>query len=314
MTASFPELIALYLASLQARRSSAGHVQERRRVLERFAEHVAREGVSDPRGVNEAHVASFVRALASEVSVRTGRPLAAGTRAAQVCALKRFFEHLERRGLLLVNPARDVPLPRRSRLPRALGQAQVRRLLEAPSDEAPLGQRARALLELLYGTGLRLMECVRLDLVDLDLDTGTLLVRDGKGKKDRYVPIPGRARAALETYLRTGRGALTERHDDGALFVARHGRRLSAMSVRVLVKSWGRKVGVKVTTHVLRHSYATHLLQGGADVRHVQRLLGHKDLATTALYTKVDTRALAEVLRRCHPRERPRKGDKGRAR
>jgi site-specific recombinase XerD len=184
--------------------------------------------------------------------------------------------------------------------------AQVRRVLEAPSEASALGLRDRALLELLYGTGLRLMECVRIDLADLDLAQGTLLVRSGKGRKDRYVPVPARAREALARYLREARLALTERCDDGALFVARFGRRLGAMSVRALVRRYGRKVGVKVSTHVLRHSCATHLVAGGADVRHVQKLLGHKRLATTALYTKVDTSALLDMLRRRHPREKKR--------
>jgi len=203
-----------------------------------------------------------------------------------------------------VNPAKDVPLPARRRLPRAIGQGDVRRLLDAPSTGTLVGQRDRAVLELLYGTGLRLTECVRLDLADVDLTGGTVLVRNGKGRKDRFVPVTGRARAAIETYLREARPGLTEREDDRSLFVSRHGTRLGGMSIRAMVRRYGLSVGVKLSTHVLRHSYATHLLQGGADVRHVQELLGHKDVSTTALYTKVDTSTLAKVLRRCHPRER----------
>ena len=210
----------------------------------------------------------------------------------------------EERRLVFQSPARGVPLPVRTRLPRAIGEADVARLLQAPNASTPLGQRDRALLELLYGSGLRLMECVRLDLVDLDLKEATLLVRNGKGKKDRYVPVTGRARAALQAYLQQARPLLAERWDDGSLFLSRYGRRLGPMSVRTTVKRCGAKVGVKLSTHVLRHSYATHLLKGGADVRHVQKLLGHKDISTTTLYTKVDTTSLGGMLRRCHPRER----------
>ena len=233
-----------------------------------------------------------------------GRRLSPNTRSGYVSSVRSFFAFLEARHLLLVNPAKGVPLPARRRLPRAIGQGDVRRLLEAPSAGTIVGQRDRAVLELLYGTGLRLMECVRLDLADVDLARGTVLVRNGKGRKDRFVPITGRARAAIETYLREARPALTEREDDRSLFVSRHGTRLGGMSIRAMVRRYGLSVGVKLSTHVLRHSYATHLLQGGADVRHVQELLGHKDVSTTALYTKVDTSILAKVLRRCHPRER----------
>ena len=247
---------------------------------------------------------SFARGLSRGMSERTGRRLALGTRALYVSVVKRFFSFLEERKLVLLSPARTVPLPVGSRLPRAIGEADVGRLLQAPKSSTPLGQRDRAVLELLYGSGLRLMECVRLDLVDLDLKGGTLLVKTGKGKKDRYVPVTGRARAAIQTYLQEARPLLAERWDYGALFLSKFGRRLGDMSVRTIVKRAGAKMGLKVTTHVLRHSYATHLLKGGADVRHVQKLLGHKNINTTTIYTKVDTSGLRNMIRRRHPRER----------
>jgi site-specific recombinase XerD len=306
MTARWDELVRLHLERRRARGESAGHVQLAGLALAHFAAHLRHCGVRDVRRVSEGHVLAYVRALERRPSARTGRALALSTRAGYLSAVKVFFEDLEERALLLVNPARHVPLPRRRSVPRALSEARVRRVLEAPSEATALGLRDRAILELLYGSGLRLMECVRLDLGDVDLLQGTLLVRSGKGRKDRYVPVPGRARDALARYLREARLALTERCDDGALFVARFGRRLGGMSVRALVKRYGRQVGVKVSTHVLRHSCATHLLAGGADVRHIQRLLGHKRLTTTALYTKVDTSALLEMLRRRHPREKKR--------
>jgi site-specific recombinase XerD len=256
------------------------------------------------REVGEAHLISFVHALGERPSERTGQLLALNTRALVVSVVKAFFAFLEREGLLLQNPAKDVSPPPRQRLPRALGQDLLRRLLAVAEETTPLGQRDRAILELLYGSGIRLMECVRLDLMDLDLERGTLLVRNGKGKKDRFVPVTGRAHAALVAYLNEARPILTERCDDGALFVARYGRRLGPLSVRTIVRKRAARVGVSATPHVLRHSCATHLLAGGADVRQVQELLGHKDLETTALYTKVDTRELGRVLRRCHPRER----------
>jgi site-specific recombinase XerD len=147
---------------------------------------------------------------------------------------------------------------------------------------------------------------VRLDLQDLDLSAGTLLVRDGKGRKDRYVPLAGQARKALDLYLRESRPLLDRAAcaHEGALFLSKNGGRLHRFSVSEAVRRYGHAAGVQASTHVLRHSYATHLLQGGADVREIQALLGHKGIATTALYTKVDTRGLLDMLRRCHPREK----------
>lgn len=304
MTVSFEGLLSLYLDSLRSRRRAEPQLKAAIHGLSRLFAHLEKKGIRSARQVREADVVSFVRSLARERSPRTGRRLAANTCSMYVSIVRRFFAFLEERRLVFQSPARNVPLPARIRLPRAIGEADVARLLEAPSGSTPLGQRDRALLELLYGSGLRLKECVRLDLVDLDLKAGTLLVRNGKGKRDRYVPVTGRARAALETYLQEARPLLAERWDDGSLFLSKYGRRLGEMSVRNVVKRAGAKIGLKVTTHVLRHSYATHLLKGGADVRHVQKLLGHKDISTTTLYTKVDTTALGSMLRRCHPRER----------
>jgi site-specific recombinase XerD len=304
MAMSFEALLSLYLESLRSRRRGESQLKTAAQGLSRFFAHLEKKGIRSVRQVREADVLAFVRSLARERSPRTGRRLAANTCSLYVSVVRRFFAFLEERRLVFQSPARDVPLPTRIRLPRAIGERDVARLLEAPSSSTPLGQRDRALLELLYGSGLRLKECVRLDLVDLDLKTGTLLVRNGKGKKDRYVPLTGGARTVLETYLQEARPLLAERWDDGSLFLSRRGRRLGDMSVRMIVKRAGAKMGLKVTTHVLRHSYATHLLKGGADVRHVQKLLGHKDISTTTLYTKVDTSSLGSMLRRCHPRER----------
>ena len=301
---SFDGLLSLYLDSLRSKRRAESQLKAATQGLSRFFAHLERKRIRNARQVREADVVSFVRGLARERSARTGRRLAPNTCSMYVSIVRRFFAFLEERGLVFQSPARDVPLPARIRLPRAIGEADIARLLEAPDTKTPLGQRDRALLELLYGSGLRLKECVRLDLVDLDLKTGTLLVRNGKGKKDRYVPVTGRARAAVVTYLQEARPLLAERWDDGSLFLSKYGRRLGEMSVRSVVKRAGAKMGLKVTTHVLRHSYATHLLKGGADVRHVQKLLGHKDISTTTLYTKVDTTSLGSMLRRCHPRER----------
>ncbi len=298
-------LVESYLAQMRARGARRDTLKNATAGLGHFFDHLRKEGVRDVRQVSEAHVVSFLSRLATEKSLRTGETLAVSTQAAYLAAVHGFFRFLEDKRLILFNPARAVPLPKRRRLPRALSEAQVRRMMSAHEPCSPQGQRDRAVLELLYGTGLRLSECVQLDLQDLDLVQGTLLVRDGKGKKDRYVPVSGQAVKALAVYLRESR-ALIEKPTQvshGALFLSRYGRRLGHFSVSLAVHTAAAAAGVTASPHVLRHSYATHLLQGGADVRQVQELLGHKHLTTTALYTKVDTRGLAAMLRRCHPRE-----------
>jgi integrase/recombinase XerD len=169
-----------------------------------------------------------------------------------------------------------------------------------------LGRKDRAILETLYGTGIRRGECCRLALVDLDLSEATLLVRNGKGRKDRLIPVPGRATIALDAYLRDTRPELVRDSRELALFLSREGRRLDRTSLNLLVWKHARaaKIPDRPSVHGLRHACATHLLAGGADIRHVQQLLGHRSLETTAIYTKVDIKDLRTVLAWTHPRER----------
>jgi integrase/recombinase XerD len=177
----------------------------------------------------------------------------------------------------------------------------------APPYWGAVGPRDRAILEVLYGAGIRVGECVRLDLQDVALRDGRLLVRNGKGKKDRVVPLVGQAFAALDRYLREVRHALVRDPREQAVFLSAIGTRLSAVMLQRQVRQYAKPLGLRVTPHVLRHSCATHLLRHGADVREIQQLLGHRALETTALYTRVDVSDLAAVLARAHPRERRRR-------
>jgi len=296
-------LFRVYIESMRERRYSARTQEHAERLLPRFFDYLRAEGVHDALKVRELHLVGFGRHLSS-IRSKAGKPLALGTQAQYLAVVKAFFGFLERRRVLLVNPAASVPLPVRRRLPRAVSEAAARRLVSVPDPRTIKGRRDRTILELLYGTGLRMSECARLDLTDVDLGTGSVLVRDGKGRKDRVVPLAGRAREALTVYLARSRPELARWSDEAALFLARTGGRLSTMSLRVLVRTYGEHAGVKTSCHVLRHSYATHLLQGGANVREIQKLLGHRRIATTALYTRVDVHGLADMLRRCHPREK----------
>jgi integrase/recombinase XerD len=183
--------------------------------------------------------------------------------------------------------------------------------MEGPRSDTDAGQRDRAILETLYGLCLRRGECARLDLSYVDLSAGTLLVRDGKGRKDRLLPVPGRAAAALGVYLRDVRPRLVRNPREGALFLtAWWGKRLSEVSLSFLLRRHAAAVGIsRIHPHVLRHACATHLLRGGADIRHVQAILGHKKLETTGLYTRVVVEDLRQVFLRSHPRERTPRGD-----
>jgi len=292
-----------FLERLRAHHYSDALERQTQLTLDRLASHLREKGVRDLRSVREKDLVGFVSALSRRKN-RSGERLSLASMNAYTNVLRRFFGFLETSGAILQSPAAELPLHRITALPRGvLSQQQARRLMEAPDDSA-LGLRDRALLELLYGTAIRLSEVHRLDLQDLELAQGILLVRAGKGRKDRMVPVPREAAAALSRYLTSARAQLVRDPQEQALFLTRRGRRLGRVAIGLLVRDYGIAAGVRVSPHGLRHACATHLLAGGADVRHVQRLLGHHDLRTTALYTRVDISDLREVLARAHPRER----------
>jgi integrase/recombinase XerD len=278
-------------------------------VLPRFFTFLKERRVGDVRAVTEEHVVAWAKHL-SAAQNRHGEPLSPHTRRSYLVLLQRFFRFLGRRSVILANPMLDVAMPKVEKLPRTvLSHSQAGRLIEAPSPFTPVGKRDRALLELLYGTGLRVGECARLELRDVDLGKSTLFVRQGKGKKDRVVPFAGQAAAALDLYLREGRPAFTRSARQQALFLSStSGKAMASGSMQLVVREHARAAGLKVpvTPHVLRHTYATHLIQGGADVRHVQKLLGHACLQSTTIYTCVFPKDLAQVVEKSHPRENAR--------
>jgi integrase/recombinase XerD len=272
-----------------------------------LAAHVKRRGVTDVRLVKESDVVSYLRELAQTMS-RRGRPYSPWTLRVQLGHLKRFFAFQVQRRVVFHNVAEDVQLPRLTWMPRqVLSEAQARRLMAAPMSHTVMGKRDRGVLEVLYGTGMRVSECARLDLQDLDLSSGSVLVRNGKGRRDRVVPISGRAVRALLTYLSESRPALLKRSRETALFLSqRRGLRLTSSAIQSLVARHARlaRIPQRVGPHALRHSYATHLLKGGAGVRQVQALLGHRDIKVTSRYTRVALTDLRVVIARAHPRER----------
>lgn len=294
-----------YLKELRGARLSISLERRAQLVLPRLFSHLREKRVRDLRQVTPAHLAGYARSLLGYTTKR-GQALALSSRIAFLCAVKRFFAHLTRRTLLFADPARELALPREHRLPRSvLSEAEARRLMAEPFPWSITGKRDRALLEVLYGTGIRIGECRRLELTDYDPARMTLLIRDGKGRKDRIVPVPVRAALALDLYLSEARPELVKRNRETATFLSKYGRPVSKSLLEVIVQTYARSAGIQaaVSPHTLRHTCATHLLQCGADVRHVQELLGHKRINTTALYTRVAISDLREVIRRAHPRE-----------
>jgi len=299
-------LLGAYLARLRALRYSRATLRALGSSLPRFLGHLKRERVRDVRAVSERHIVSYARRLAT-LETRQGQPFTTNTRRSALSKVRGFFAFLLRAGVVLRDPTAAVPMPRPHRLPRpVLSEAQARRLMAAPHPSSRTGKRDQALLEMLYGSGLRASECLSVDLGDLDLARMTLLVRDGKGRRDRVVPLSGRAAVALDAYLRDSRPELANSAREHALFLSKYGRRLSQTQLQSVVVQHARAAGIPTRTapHALRHACATHLLEGGADVRHVQAILGHRCLETTALYTHVQVKALAKVIERSHPRER----------
>jgi integrase/recombinase XerD len=277
-----------------------------RRDLRRYLLVLADDGIDDLAEVTEGHVAEFLARLREGDELHP--PLSASSAGRAVVAVRGLHRFAFREGLTAADPAREVrpPLPAR-RLPKAISVDEVERLLEAAGfDQTPLALRDRALLELLYGTGARISEAVGLAVDDLDRGSG--LVRlDGKGGKQRMVPVGSYAQRAVEAYLVRGRpGLAAAGRGTSALFLNARGGRLSRQSAWTVLRAAADKAGltVEVSPHTLRHSFATHLLDGGADVRVVQELLGHASVTTTQVYTLVTVDRLREVYATAHPRAR----------
>ncbi len=286
----------------------------------RYLEHLTTE-----RGLAANSVAAYRRDLALlERSIGSERPLESATErdlltalrllrgqgraprsvARWIAAVRGFYAWLRERGIVADDPARrlDAPRPWRS-LPKCLSLGEVDRLLEAPDRSQPRGLRDAAMLEVLYATGLRVSELVNLRLGDLRLDAGYLTCT-GKGSKERVVPLGATANSALQRYLAEGRPALLGGKRTETLFVNRQGARLTRQGFWKNLRSYGRTAGIAgpLTPHALRHSFATHLLERGADLRTVQVLLGHADVSTTEIYTHVTRERLRRLYDDFHPR------------
>ena len=275
-------------------RTLAAYEGDLRRLF-RFLEEEA--GRNDPSSVTTGDLRSFVFHL-------TELGLASSSIRRNLSSVRAYFGFLLEEGTMAADPSERLESPRGWRkLPHVLTVEEVRDLLHAPDPDHPLHWRDRSILEVLYATGVRVSELLALKLVNVDLDDGFCTVF-GKGSKERIVPLGKPARRALERYLARVRPELDRGRGEGVVFLSRRGRPLSRVAIWNVVKKNAKRAGLdaSVSPHTLRHSFATHLLEGGADLAAVQELLGHADISTTQIYTHVDREYLREVHRTFHPR------------
>jgi integrase/recombinase XerD len=277
-----------------------------RRDLRRYVAFLDKRGIDRPADIDDAAVRGFVASVSAGTHGPDGQPYAATSVVRSLSAVRSFHRFMVREGVLEADATRSVVRPRLPRtLPHPVPVDEIQRLLDAPDPATTTGVRDRAILELLYGAGLRISELVGLDVDDVDLDEGAVRVM-GKGRKEREVPVGRFACDAVAAYLTAARPSLVGPKTRGALFLNTRGGRLTRQSCDRILKTYARAAGLdrRITLHSLRHSFATHLLEGGADVRVVQELLGHASVATTQIYTLVTREHLREVYYTTHPRAR----------
>jgi integrase/recombinase XerD len=292
-----------FLGYLSVERGASPHtIAAYRRDLAGYTAFLAERGVTTPDAVTRDVLTAWM------ASMRTAG-LAPATVERHVASIKSFHKFLVREGITANHPTAALALPKKpERLPDVVSIDDVERLLSQPMPQGPVGYRDRAILEVLYGCGLRVSELTGLELRDVDLTEGFVRVF-GKGSKERVVPIAGAAVAALREYLQHGRPFLRTktgamRQDPDAAFLNMRGGRLTRSTIHTLVRAYGGRVGLTIHPHTLRHSFATHLLEGGADLRSLQEMLGHADISTTQVYTHVDRTHLREEYLSTHPRAR----------
>jgi tyrosine recombinase XerC len=280
-----------FLRHLERRGLSPNTIKAYRRDLEQFSQI---SGITNPREVTVVAIRAFLADLLS-------RGVSKRSLARKLSTLRAFFKYLVDSGELESSPADSLRTPRFDRrLPGFLDVTQAKQMVEAPAGESKkLSRRDTAVLELLYSSGMRVSELVSLDMDEIDLRSCVVRII-GKGSKERLVPVGSYARAALERYMRSR----SAKPGEQALFVNRFGSRITTRSIRRIVSKYAARLGLagKVSPHTMRHSFATHMLDAGCDLRTLQEMLGHSSLSTTQIYTHVTTRRMQEVYEKAHPR------------
>ncbi|MFZ9937806.1 MAG: tyrosine-type recombinase/integrase [Luteolibacter sp.] len=294
-----------FLAYLAARAYSQASIDAHRWALRQFTAWTATRGMHVPAAFTRADLEAYQLFLHHYRSPRGGKPLVTNTQLARLGCVRRFFAWLCRTGSIPANPAADLDLPRKQarRLPKALDENEIQRLLAIPNPADPFGLRDRAILELFYATGIRRSEMAHLDHGDYDPHTRTLMVRKGKNSKDRMLPVGERAAAWLDRFLADSRPLFDHLPQETALFLTGYGERFTPAYLGNWIKKLLKRCGIDKpgSCHLWRHSCATDMHRGGADIRYVQEMLGHERMETTQIYTHVHIDALREVHARCHP-------------
>lgn len=297
-------LLEEHLAALLAQNYSEDTVVTRRAAIGYFIDWCRERSLEDPLEITRPILERYQRWL-FQYRKHNGDPLTFRTQAMRLRAIKGWFRWLARQNYLLHNPASELLLPRfEMRLPKyVLSAEEAERVLQQPDVTTPAGLRDRAILETFYSTGMRRMEVARMKLHDIDAGRGTVMVRMGKGKKDRLIPIGERALAWIAKYLEQARPLLVKGNDDGTVFVNDLGEPFERTYVTLLVRRYieRAKIGKSGGCHLFRHSVATLMLENGADVRVVQELLGHAKITTTEMYTHVSINLLKQVYASTHP-------------
>jgi integrase/recombinase XerD len=290
--------VDLYLAHLAAERGlSRNTVSAYSHDLKAIVDYLHKQGLEDFRQVDPLHVVAYLGQAAKQ-------GLSARTRARRLSALRGLFRYFVESGQIPTDPLTNLKGPKLpGGLPRFLSREEVERLLAAPDPDKPLGMRDRALLELMYAAGLRVSEVISLGVGQIQFQVGLLTVR-GKGAKERLVPVHHTALDWLRRYLEGPRVQLLKGARREEVFISTHRKPLTRMGVRKILDKHLAAAGIKgrITPHTLRHTFATHLLEGGADLRSVQLMLGHADISTTEVYTHVSKKRLIEIHRQYHPR------------
>jgi integrase/recombinase XerD len=316
--------LAEYLAELESRRYSGSRLAHVRRTIEMLMLYLKEaHQLTDWRAVNEGHLPAFAVFAATRHRTTKGNLVSPDTLRQWLSCVRGFFGWMNQTGRLVHDPSERLKLPRKTRsLPQVLSESDIAQLIETPDVHTAIGLRDRALMEVLYATGIRLAEAHKLDLYDVDTSSAILIVRQGKGSRDRVVPLTENASRWLSRYITGARAELaaglrvkrksssgplpdrqspirnrqSPRAPTPALWLTIGGRRLSKQMIAQRITGYAEQTGIKATPHSFRHSCATHLLRGGASIRHVQRLLGHRGLETTEIYTHIEVQDLKRIV------------------
>lgn len=267
------------------------------RDLRQYYSYLNNDRIDAVNQVSRATILAYLEQLQSK-----GR--AVSTISRNLAAIKSYYQFLVRERYLDKDPAANLESPKlEKKLPKILTISEVEELLKQPNSFLPTGMRDKAMLELLYATGIRVSELISLNVSDVNLEMGYIKCF-GKGSKERIVPLGSIAAKCVQEYITRGRGKLVRTYDEPALFVNHHGNRLTRQGFWKIIKKYAQEAAItkEITPHTLRHSFATHLLENGADLRSVQEMLGHADISTTQIYTQVTKNRLKEVYEKAHPR------------